>query len=1296
MKKNILLILHDLRSLLLYVLILLSSETLFGQTTKLAGMGYQSDPTIFSVPTPQAASLGKFGRVPVDLFNGLYDLTIPLYTLPVKGHPMDIKLSYHSGGVKPTEKGGTVGVGWSLMATGSITRIQNGTLDEHVNTAYTDSLLGYYWNRSQLNVANWDSASSMINFLNELSADGSGTYPQWHDWAPDEFLFNFFGYSGSFWLDNNGTWQIRENSGEKLTLSVSLGPYTYQYPSATNSVTVKYCFQNFNITDGYGNTFTFGSDANSIEFNRNSPSDVWPSTATSWYLTQVKTAKGEKVTFSYTRPAYSYSINGSMNAYQAQLASNIYSTYSLQNLSGIIHDPVYLSNIICKNISIQFTYSPSNIYYYSSSTTLNANGTPSGDNTVPSYYSSTRGATLPSQEVQVQPPVNYKLDQIFITYGSYNKRYNFTYYDSSVANRLFLKTCSIGPPSRALIYQFSYNGTKFSNYADGKIEDGILTTKVDHWGYYNGKFPFKTSDLPALNGQYYNAWSSNSSAAYPNDDFITNYYANRRPVSDSMKVGALSQVIYPTGGYTNFIYEPHTYSSQINLANYLTTSLGADSTAGGLRIKEIDSYSDPNSTPFVKKYIYKNENGYSSGVLNTAGILYKDSANATGSSGTLILKYFSDNNLLPLQNSNGNHVTYSRVTEIDSDSGRTVYRYANHDNGHGDITPEAFVSATLSASYYRQPLSRNFQRGKLLAQTAYDSSNTVVSRDTINYFNDDSLTSNRVGVRAYCFKSKDIKMMNFATSAVNTFQQAFVWVPNVSPYVYYKHFYPTIQKSTTYFKGPDSLKTVETYQYNPNNNKISIDSLKNLSDNSVKITTYNYPSDYGSNSFYTGMTSLNVIDPVIKQTLSNQSGKALQVVKDSLKANTFNSTNYYWLFERDVYQVSTDVTKMNILKYDSVGNQVDAVGADGIPVTTIWDYAAMHPIAFVKNANSAAAAYTSFEADGTGHWKVPDTIRNLSGMTGIQSYGITNSKTITDSVPAGTQYIVSYWAKSGPAVVKANGTVIGSSLTGMTKSGWTYYEHLLPSTTVAVSVTGASASTTYIDELRLYPFGAQMTTYTYSPLCGVTSITSPSNNITYYIWDDPLERLLRIQDMDGNIVKQYDYTYQRLIYPAYSTAQSGIFTRSNCGTGYIGGTYTYTVPAGKYRSYNGIADANQLALNEIAANGQHFADSLGTCYIQISINNIGSIAGFTAVYTNLNNTSIHYSFSLPTTNGNVGLLPAGLGNWKLVISKSGNTTSYTFDSGCGVNPVYGTSATFSSVAVSTTNCNTILLSNRPF
>lgn len=1185
------------RTAIFCLFICLFTGNLQGQQHEITTQSYQSDPTIVSVATPQAASLGKFGRVPVDLFNGLYALSIPVYTLPVKGYPMDIKLSYHSGGIKPNDKGGIVGVGWSLLASGSITRVQHGTLDEHVNPNYVDSLLGYYWNQSQLNISNWDSISAVINLLTQIVCEGSpsgcpANVPQWHDWAPDEFLFNCFGYSGSFWLDNNGKWVIRENSGEKMTISSDFGSYSYKYPTATDSVRMKYTFRKFTITDGHGNIFIFGGDPNSVEFNRNF-NDVWPATATSWWLTQVTTDKAETVNFNYQRILPSASEYGGMNCYQAQTGPNNYAFYNLQQLSGVVHDPVYLQSITCNNVTTQFTYATSNIFSYSNSPPLNPNGgLPSGD--ISTYYN-THATTLPSQDLNAVYPTDYKLTSILVNYGAYSKRYSFSYYDSSVANRLFLKTFSVGPVTRPMVYQFNYNGTSFSSYADGVIYDGLLTTKVDHWGYYTGRFPYKTSDLPAFSGRYYSSYNS-----YPIDDFINYYYTSRQPNSDSMKVGSLASIIYPTGGYTNFIYEPHDYSSQLNLANNHASFLGSNTVAGGLRIKEIDSYTDPYSPPVIKRYIYRNDNGYSSGVLNSAGVLYKDSVTGTLANGNLfIYKYFFDNNSLPLQNSNGNHVTYSRVDEISGDSSRTVYRYTNHDNGHYDLMPSNFTT-TVNAPYWRQNNSRNFQRGLPMSQTAYDSSGNMASKDTIRYINDDSITFNLVGVRAYDFKPKDIKMMSYATGQgfmVAVFQNAYLYSPSVTPFVYYQHYYPQVQKTTTYYRAPDSVQTVETYQYNPNNNKVSLDSLKNLSDGSAKVTTYNYPPDYvAGNSFYSGMINQNVIDPVIQRTTSNQSAKILQVTKDSLIKNTIGSGSYYWLYERDSYRDPTDILKSNILTYDAVGNPVNVVGTDGIPVCYLWDYASMHPVAIVKNAQNNSVAYTSFEAEGSGNWVLPDASRNVTtSMTGQQSYDLTNARTITGNVVAGSSYIVSYWAKGGPAVIKANGTNVPINLTGLTKNGWTYYEYLLPNTTTTISVTGSSSNTNSIDELRLFPSTAQMTTYTYSPLCGVTSICTPSNGITYYYWDDALNRLLRIQDMDGNIVRQFEYHYQELSIPVYNTPQSGTFTRRTCAVGGTPSTVTYTVPAGRYRSTISLQDANAQAQNDVTTNGPLYADSVGTC-----------------------------------------------------------------------------------------------------
>ncbi len=71
-----------------------------------------------------------------------------------------------------------------------------------------------------------------------------------------------------------------------------------------------------------------------------------------------------------------------------------------------------------------------------------------------------------------------------------------------------------------------------------------------------------------------------------------------------------------------------------------------------------------------------------------------------------------------------------------------------------------------------------------------------------------------------------------------------------------------------------------------------------------------------------------------------------------------------------------------------------------------------------------------------------------------------------------------------------------------------------------VSISG----TAQIDELRLYPVGAHMTTYTHDPLVGITSQTDPSGRTTTYEYD-ALGRLLRTRDEQGRILSQQQYHY---------------------------------------------------------------------------------------------------------------------------------------------------------------------------
>src|SRR5438093_9406486 len=89
-----------------------------------------------SLPSPTVASLGKFGDVPVSLYTGVPDISIPLFTVRGKTLQLPISLRYHAGGIKVEDIGGWAGIGWALEAGGTITRTVRGLVDE--------SSQGYY------------------------------------------------------------------------------------------------------------------------------------------------------------------------------------------------------------------------------------------------------------------------------------------------------------------------------------------------------------------------------------------------------------------------------------------------------------------------------------------------------------------------------------------------------------------------------------------------------------------------------------------------------------------------------------------------------------------------------------------------------------------------------------------------------------------------------------------------------------------------------------------------------------------------------------------------------------------------------------------------------------------------------------------------------------------------------------------------------------------------------------------------------------------------------------------------
>ena len=138
-------------------------------------------------------------------------------------------------------------------------------------------------------------------------------------------------------------------------------------------------------------------------------------------------------------------------------------------------------------------------------------------------------------------------------------------------------------------------------------------------------------------------------------------------------------------------------------------------------------------------------------------------------------------------------------------------------------------------------------------------------------------------------------------------------------------------------------------------------------------------------------------------------------------------------------------------------------------------------------------------------------------LTGTKSYNLAGNTVSKSGLTNGKKYILSYWSRGSACSVSG---ASNSTSTGRSVNGWTYYQHTVTLTSTTLTVTGSS----YIDELRLYPLGAQMSSYTYNPEVGITSMNDPNSEITFYEYDG-LARLKNIKDYQGNIVKNFQYNY---------------------------------------------------------------------------------------------------------------------------------------------------------------------------
>ncbi|WP_143822314.1 RHS repeat domain-containing protein [Mucilaginibacter pedocola] len=1108
-----------------------------------------------STVSPNAASLGKFGNIPVSYATGVPSVTIPLYQISIGGMTIPLSLDYHGGGVRVDEVSSSVGTSWALNGIPQITRNMIGRPDEssgYLTAPSLDSLYDYY------NYANYPVATK-LRFAEFIL----GVRDNLNDTEPDVYSYTLNGSSGKFIFRQNGT--------------------AMQIPVTNNRI--ERIAGNFKITDEKGVTYIFDQQERTEIIGASGPGN-YPST----YRLSKLIAPNMADTVYFTYQSSSGSIERSWNfTYTIGNKPNEESPSQLVSANG--------ENSSVSQIAHTLELFPKEISWRGGKVTFK-NVLDRTD----------RPAEMRLDSVKVYAKLNgsYQLNKSVKLYQSYfysnpvsGATPDYRNYRLRLDSVAFLPVAS--PALKAQTYQMTYNNTPIApNESFGQ----------DLWGYNNGKFN-NTTSMPVQRvlwkNIYYTFGEANTdpdstgnsmqacmlqSIKYPTKGYTvfdfephqypvsyqstqtqsavcnaygsvqsTNTYSftvlanqsnftyrvvlsayNYPNVTDRPRAKLVDQTTgqqvffesnvnnpsqsYDSGTIALNLVVGHTYVMTTDIYT-VNSNVSAQSTVswripvsgvnvkfgGGLRIKSITNYDANNS--FIGKETYQYGNNGLGTLMTDAAYLLINYENVfyrllvcqlgeAGSSGCSLS--LGDNSIIyhtksiyPATQFSGSPVVYGAVTKTEVNSlgqpnGKSVFAYrVYNDQAALPVTDYGLIGIWLTSNAWKN--------GLLASESTYKSNGSAFTPVSIknfdyNVFRRDTLWGLKI-------KPLYIKLGSGSElqDTVHT-RQAYIGPENN----YKTHFF--IGRTPSY-TGAMLLQTESDTTYDDLGNKFV--QVKNLSYDDLthtlptKVQTFNskgdmlssvtkYPHDLASGTnVYQKLLNRNMVASVVSaQQLKNSS----QLELANINYNDWFGNSTLLLPQTVDGQVANNAVEPRVKfnKYDAYGNILEQQKADAPVSGYKWGYSNQYPIAVATNALSTEFYYEGFEESTAG-----STVSG-AGHTG-RKYSTNNL--VNWAKPNGRSYVISYWYRSGGVwVYKEEQAYTGSSFT----------------------LTGADTGGGY-DDIRIYPSDAQMSTFTYDPLVGMTSQTDAKGQTTYFEYDG-FQRLADTKDQDGNIVKHMDYHYQ--------------------------------------------------------------------------------------------------------------------------------------------------------------------------
>ena len=249
--------------------------------------------------TPNAASLGKFGDTQIGLYTGQANVSIPLYSINYSTLTVPIGLTYNYSGLKVEEYPSWVGTGWTLNATGVITRQTRSLMDESTNgfNGQTQKGLAVSVYIADYLATQGSSSPDWPAFYARNQAFLTGVKDGNYDTEPDMFVFHFPGGSGKFFFD-----QSQCGTVDKIAIPIphqNLKIKAHFNYSAVHSTKIG-AIENFEITDEKGNVFVFSVLEEGVEERLEiDGGNVSESFGNAWYLSSIRDPFNNTINYQY-------------------------------------------------------------------------------------------------------------------------------------------------------------------------------------------------------------------------------------------------------------------------------------------------------------------------------------------------------------------------------------------------------------------------------------------------------------------------------------------------------------------------------------------------------------------------------------------------------------------------------------------------------------------------------------------------------------------------------------------------------------------------------------------------------------------------------------------------------------------------------------------------------------------------------------------------------------------------------------------------------------------------------------